>query len=354
MGLFDLPWKFIVRLFEGASGVVRWLAGNTIRMVFLLGILVVIPLSITIVGFLLSGTESSRGAAWREYFQVREEVISGREDADWLEDLVLLGPQGDFLGNSLRASTVPKLWALQFAADMELRDGARLVYSNRDLAEDRLTHAIDLYDRIAKSSSGIGGLLHERVLLGKAHAHEILLSCSKNVSEFNRHYTQAVTTLLELVAFGTNPSIKANAERRKEMLQKFGSDTWTEGDTSPSSFYSWLSNYEAPEPLPDLFPSNPSALDPRPPISPFPDPGEVLPPPVLAPPAVDTVDPPANTEGGDDSPGDEKPEEGDNPGDEKPEEGDNPGDEKPEEGDNPGDEKPEEGDNPGDEKPEEE
>ena len=287
-------------------------------MVFVLGIVVVLPLSITIVGFLLSGSESSRGAAWREYFQAREEVISRREDADWLEDLVLLGPQGDFVGESLRNSTVPKLWALQFAADMELRDGARLVYSSRDEAEDRLTHAIELYDRIAQPSSDIGGLLHERMLLGKAHAHEILLSCSKDVTEFKRHYTQAMTTLIELVALGTNPSIKANAERRKEILEKFGSDPWTEGDISPSSFYSWLSNYEPPEALPDLFPSNPSVLDPRPPANPFPDPGELLPPPVLAPPASEIVDPPEEPEDGEDSPGD------DNPGDEKLEEDDNP------------------------------
>lgn len=331
MGLFDLPWKLIVALFDGASGVVRWLTGNTVRMVFVLGVFVVLPLSITLVGFLLSGSESSRGAAWREYFQAREEVISRREDADWLADLVLLGPQGDFVGESLRNSTVPKLWALQFAADMELRDGARLVYTSRDEAEDRLTHAIELYDRIEKSSADIGGLLHERVLLGKAHSHEILLSCTKDVTEFKRHYTQAMATFLELVTVGTHPSIKANAENRKEMLEKFGLDIWTEGDISPSSFYSWLSNYETPEALPDLFPSNPSVLDPQPPVNSIPDPGELLPPPVLAPPAGEIVDPPANSEGGEDSPG----EADDNPADEKPQEGDSPGDEKPEEDDNP-------------------
>lgn len=313
MGIFDLPWKLIVALFEGASGVVRWLTGNTVRMVFVLGVVVVLPLSIALVGFILSGTESSRGAAWREYFQAREEVISGREDADWLEDLVLLGPQGDFSGEDLRGSTVPRLWALQFAADMELRDGARLVYSSRSEAEDRLAHAIELYDRTAQSSAAIGGLLHERVLLGKAHAHEIFLSCSKDVNQFKGHYTQALETLLELTSSSTNPSITAAAEQRRKMLVKYGTDIWTEGDASPASFYSWLSNFEPPETLPDPFPSNPSPLDSRPPVNPFPDTGELLPPPVLAPPTGDDTISPTVPEGGDNGPGDAESDEDENP-----------------------------------------
>ncbi len=313
MGLFDLPWKLVVALFEGASGVVRWLTGNTVRMVFVLGIVVVLPLSIALVGFVLSGTESSRGAAWREYFQAREEVSSRREDADWLEDLVLLGPQGDFAGEDLRGSTVPKLWALQFAADMELRDGARLVYSSRAEAEERLAHAIELYDRISKSSGNIGGLLHERVLLGKAHAHEILLSCSKDVNEFKGHYTEAVATLLELSSSSTNPSITSAADQRRKMLVKYGSDIWTEGDSSPGSFYSWLSNYQPPENLPDLFPSNPSPPGAQPPVTPFPDPGELLPPPVLAPPAGDDTTSPAIPEDSDNDPEEGEPDEDKNP-----------------------------------------
>ena len=317
MGLFDLPWKIIVAIFSRASGVVRWLTGNTVRMVFVLGIVVVLPLSIALVGFVLSGTESSRGAAWREYFQAREEVTSRRQDADWLEDLVLLGPQGDFAGEELRGSTVPKLWALQFAADMELRDGARLVYSSRTEAEERLAHAIELYDRISKSSDSIGGLLHERVLLGKAHAHEILLSCSKDVNAFKGHYTEAIATLLELTSSSTNPSITSAAEQRRKMLVKYGAEIWTEGEASPSSFYSWLSNYEPPENLPDLFPSNPSPLDPPPPVNPFPGSGELLPPPVLTPPTGDGTIPPTIPEDGDNDPGNGDPEEEENPPEEE-------------------------------------
>jgi hypothetical protein len=196
---------------------------------------------------------------------------------------------------------------------MELRDGARLVYSSRTESEDRLTHAIELYDRISESSASIGGLLHERVLLGKAHAHEILLSCSKDVNEFKGHYTEAVATLLELTSSSTSPSITSAAEQRRKMLVKYGSDIWTEGDSSPGSFYSWLSNYQPPENLPDLFPSNPSPPGAQPPVTPFPDPGELLPPPVLTPPTGGDAASPSLPEGSDNDPEEGETDEDENP-----------------------------------------
>ena len=272
--------KIIAILFEAASDLVRWLTGNTTRMVFILGVVVVLPLSLIFGSMIFSGNESSQGAAWREYYQAREEVISGRQDVDWLEALILFGPQSDFGGNHLRSSSEPRLWALQFAGDMELADGSRMVYTDREEAAERLDHAIEFYDRIRKE--GGEGMIAERALLGKAHAHEILLVCTTDRSEFKKNYDTAIFCLDSLIEIATNSAIKDTARRRKQVLVKFAKDNWSEGDHSPGDFYSWLGQAIPPEDPIDLFPSNPSPFVPPPaPFVPFPDEGELLPPPVL-------------------------------------------------------------------------
>lgn len=311
--MFDNLWKMVTALYEAACGVVRWLTGNTVRIIVVLGIVVVLPLAITLGGIIFNRSESSRGTAWREYFQAREEVMSQREDVEWLEDLVLLGPQGDFKGDALRASNVPKLWALQFAADMELGDGARLIYSSQEESQQRLLHAIELYNRIELSSASIGGLLHERVILGKAHAHEILLACSADVAEFKKNYTAAIQSFDQLSAIATNSSLTLVAQQRKKQLVKYGEEIWTDGNISPASFYSWLSQYTPPELPINPFPSNPVPGTP-PPGPAFPDPGELLPPPSLGPPTGQAPAPPegesGDPEGEDDaSPADDAPDE---------------------------------------------
>jgi hypothetical protein len=272
--------KIIAFLFESASDLVRWLTGNTTRMVFVLGVVVVLPLSLIFGSMIFSGNESSQGAAWREYYQAREEVISGRQDVDWLEALILFGPQSDFTGNHLRSSRAPRLWALQFAGDMELADGSRLVYTDREEAAERLDHAIEFYDRIRKE--GGEGMIAERALLGQAHAHEILLVCTTDLSEFKNHYDMAILCLDSLNDIATNSAIKATARHRKQVLVEFGKDNWSEGDLSPGDFYSWLGQFMPPDDPINPFPSNPSPFDPPPaPFVPFPDEGELLPPPVL-------------------------------------------------------------------------
>jgi hypothetical protein len=272
--------KIIAILFETASDLVRWLTGNTTRMVFVLGVVVVLPLSLIFGSMIFSGNESSQGAAWREYYQAREEVISGRQDVDWLEALILFGPQSDFHGNHLRSSSTPRLWALQFAGDMELADGSRLVYTDREEAAERLEHAIEFYDRIRKE--GGEGMIAERALLGKAHAHEILLVCTPDLSEFKNNYDMAIFCLDSVTEMATNSAIKATARHRKQVLLEFGKDNWSEGNLSPGDFYSWLGQFTPPDDPINPFPINPSPFDPPPaPFVPFPDEGELLPPPVL-------------------------------------------------------------------------
>ena len=276
--------KIIVSLFEAASNLVRWMTANTSRMVVVLGLSVALPLGLILGSILFSGDESTQGAAWREYFQAREEVISGRQDVDWLKSLVLFQPQGDFRGDALRESTVPKLWALQFCGDMELSEGARLVYSSRDEAADRLSSALEFYELIEEASAD--PTLLERCLLGKAHTLEILLTCNARDRDFSDTYENATSTLRRLSTIATNPAIKDAATQRESALVKYGKDLWKEGSISSADFYSWLANYTPPEPPLDPFPANPTppgGVLPAP--TPFPGEGELLPPPVLFNPA---------------------------------------------------------------------
>tara|TARA_B100000809_G_scaffold260931_1_gene308781 strand:- start:68 stop:1030 length:963 start_codon:yes stop_codon:yes gene_type:complete len=276
--------KIITLLFESVSNLVRWLTANPSRMIVVLGFSVALPLGLILGSMIFSGNESTQGAAWREYFQAREEVISGRQDIDWLKSLVLYQPQGDFKGNALRESTEPKLWALQFCGDTELSEGARLIYVNRDDAAERLGSALEFYELIEESDAD--GVLMERCLLGKAHSLEILLSCSSRERDFTTIYEDAISTLRHLSTVATNSAIKDAATQRHEVLLKYGKDHWEEGRIASADFYSWLANFTPPEPPLNPFPTNP--LPPGPMIpspTPFPGEGELLPPPVLFNPA---------------------------------------------------------------------
>jgi len=272
--------KIIVSLFASVSNFVRWLTANTSRMVVVLGFSVALPLSLILGSMIFSGSESTQGAAWREYFQAREEVISGRQDVDWLKSLILYQPQGDFKGNALRDSSGPKLWALQFCGDMELSEGARLVFINREDAAERLSSALEFYELIEESDAD--AILMERCLLGKAHSLEILLGCSTRDRDFTSIYEDAISTLRRLSTVATNPAIKDAATQRHEVLLKYGKDHWEDGRITSADFYSWLANFTPPEAPLNPFPTNPPPPGPMIPAPiPFPSEGELLPPPVL-------------------------------------------------------------------------
>ena len=260
--LFDFVWNQIVAIYGRMSGLVRWVIENPIRLTVVLLVFIVIPLVLMVGSMVFSGPDSALGRAWHEYFQARNEVIAStpgvpaRENSVWLEDLVLIGPQGAFSGDALRNSSGPRLWALQLAADLELADGARLIYINRLTAHERLVHAIELYEMIEEMAGESSELLVERALLGKAHAAEIILACAVDADEFKKYKDTATRSLSRLLNSSASDAIKATATKRKAVLDSLTKEVIREDGSVQSSFYSWLSRYRPPEELLDPIPSS--------------------------------------------------------------------------------------------------
>ena len=96
------------------------------------------------------------------------------------------------------------LWARQQAAELQLQDGMREVYRERDEARDLLTKARDNYDAVIKDAKGEDlAMLWQRALLGKAKACESLAAVREDdasLAELQRKDLEAARDAYQLLA----------------------------------------------------------------------------------------------------------------------------------------------------------
>lgn len=120
-------------------------------------------------------------------------------------------------------------WALQLAADEELRSGSYLLFNDREEATTKLEHALDLYEQVIKDAKDDQMLL-TRARYGAARTNE----CLFKIDEAIEQYQQIVNSSMGGSALG-----KASKDRI-EILKKEDTKDW----------YKWYATVEPFKPEP--------------------------------------------------------------------------------------------------------
>lgn len=126
--------------------------------------------------------------------------------------------------------TPASYWALQLAADDELRQGSLLLFDDREAAQDRLQSALELYEKVIKGASN-DPMLQIRARYGAAQANE----CLFKLDEAIELYQQIVDSKA-----GSGAIARAAEERLKTLKN---SDT--------RDFYKWFATVEPYKPSVD-------------------------------------------------------------------------------------------------------
>lgn len=140
-------------------------------------------------------------------------------------DAEVLRRVGDELGSSPAG-----LWALQLAADEELREGSYQLYQDRTLAEQKLESAVDLYEQVIKGASDDLMLL-TRARFGAGRASECLFKIDAAID----FYEQIEKSEMSGSALGKAAKI------RIDVLKKPETKDW----------YKWFATQEPYKPTPN-------------------------------------------------------------------------------------------------------
>ncbi len=132
--------------------------------------------------YISSQQGSQMAEDWRGYFDGYGKAIID-QDPEPLEDLA------HSLGN-----TPAGLWASKSAADLVLAEGNRSLFRDRDMAEQSLRSALDMYVALESKAQGDAMLL-DRVRLGIAQANESL----NESKEAQKYYKVVINTASEQV-----------------------------------------------------------------------------------------------------------------------------------------------------------
>lgn len=166
------------------------------------------------IGYMLyeRSVRSADSAAWNKFSLV---VLDRDPDSEVLRKV------GDELGD-----TSASHWALQFAADEDLREGSYLIYQNRELATQKLESAVDLYEQVIKAASNDPMLL-ARARFGAGRASECLFKVDAAIEFYEQ--------------IEGSGALATAAKARIEALSK--KDT--------KDFYKWYATQEPYKPLPN-------------------------------------------------------------------------------------------------------
>ena len=156
--------------------------------------------------------------AWDQYFAALEQAsqVSGPTD-----------PAIDKARNQLTdlaekyAGTPVGYWSALVAAELELDRGEKLLLSDKPLAKDHLTRAVDQFRTVL--SNAPQGPLPQRALFGLARAHESLGDLEKARDEYDKLAKQ----------YPTGPYAEV-AKQRAEDLNR----------DETKKFYDWLASYQ--------------------------------------------------------------------------------------------------------------
>lgn len=166
------------------------------------------------IGYMLyeRSVRSADIAAWNKFSLV---VLDSDPDSEMLRKV------GEELGD-----TSASHWALQFAADADLREGSYLIYQNREQATQKLESALDLYEQVIKAAADDQMLL-SRARFGAGRASECLFKVDAAIEFYEQ---------IE----GSGALAKAAKARI---------DALTKKDTK--DFYKWFATQEPYKPLPN-------------------------------------------------------------------------------------------------------
>jgi hypothetical protein len=169
---------------------------------------------------------SSSGPVWTEYFAAVDDGFR-KGDAEALSEVA-----------KRRGDSVAALWASQSAGDVELAQGGRLLYRERDEAERSLRRAKDHFEHVL-NAGGRSALLTERARFGLAQVHECLsVAATGTKRDLRSHLEQAAALYGELAKDSPTEAIRQAAERRlRELLTLKG-----------NGFYQWLAETKPPQP----------------------------------------------------------------------------------------------------------
>ena len=154
--------------------------------------------------------------------------------------------------------------------DLYLETGMRILYSDREAADEHLNNAQTYYTDLTKDaptpSQRMRSWLFIRGALGMSQAAEARLysdpsegkiykvldedNAEKDVDAFEYHQTTAVNTLQtakQLISKDEDSVLNKRLTQHIELIESLTRERWTEGDAIKSSnFYSWLAQYQPP------------------------------------------------------------------------------------------------------------
>jgi hypothetical protein len=233
----------------------------------------ILAIALIVVAAAIAGTYISRNQAtqsrlgWNEFYRA-----FGQRSAEDLEEVA-----------ASHSGTEAAVWAKQAEADIQLAEGIRDLYINRDLAKKSLEKARQSYLFVKELASD--GLLKDRALFGLAQVHESLAELD-----------QARNFYAELASGAPNSALGAEAGRRLDALNEPATEKW----------YNWFANQTPRPPTSSGLPTGPGMPNLPLDLGSLPDRPDISLPEIVPPTPPKTEDVPANepeggeTEGGGD------------------------------------------------------
>jgi hypothetical protein len=236
---------------------------STVRPYYLPIAVGVVILAVGLIGYTVyeRNNQASNAAAWTKWSNSVFDRDTNAED---------LRQVATDLGD-----TPASHWALQLAADKNLEEGSMLIFSERELAEDKLKVALELYEKVIAEAAK-DPMLVTRARYGAARTSECLFKVDAAI-EF---YQQIVDSPMGMSALG-----KAAVDKI-EQLKKPETKDW----------YKWYATTEPPKPV--LNSPGRSGLGAMPELPKFPD--------IDIPGLTDPVTPPKSEKDSNPPKGDEK------------------------------------------------
>lgn len=170
----------------------------------------------------ISGTrQAEREMAWSQF---QDAILT--EDAD---ELLAVAKQNQ--------GTKAGYWALQTAADIKANEGAALVFTEKELAQENLIAARDHYEKVTQATVD-DELLSQRAWLGLGKAEESLYGVTGDAS----HQEAAQKAYEKITTTWPESGVAEVAQSRIDFLAMNDSQ----------QFYNWLAEYKpTPPPMND-------------------------------------------------------------------------------------------------------
>ena len=170
----------------------------------------------------------SGGKDWNEYFAAVNDAML-RGDSEALSEVV-----------KRRGDSVAGLWAAQSAGDIELAEGARLLYREREQAESSLQRAKAHFETVLQGASG-HPLLENRARFGLAQTHECLtVAATGTKRDVKDHLERAAAEYGALAKNAQDAVVGRAAEQHLRQLERL----------EKNGFYEWLAVSKPPERTP--------------------------------------------------------------------------------------------------------